>query len=250
MSFVGQAALAISGGQSPPYLAETATMSITTILFDAGGTLVYLDYTFLARELRRAGVSVSSRAIRQAEYAAKAEIDRRMRGPVTGTDDTRRRPYFSALLDGLAVDSHTADQVIKRLDAAHKEDNLWRLMMPSTPRVLQELRAQGFTLGVVSNSDGRIADILHECGILTFFGVVIDSHEVGVEKPDPHIFHLALAQIKKRPEQTAYVGDIYGIDVVGAERAGLRPLLLDTLGYYNDVPCTTIRHLRELLAIL
>jgi HAD superfamily hydrolase (TIGR01549 family) len=173
-----------------------------------------------------------------------------MLGTAAGTDDTRRRPYFAALLDNLAVDPHTAEQVIERLDAAHKHDNLWRLMMPSTPSVLRDLRARGFTLGVVSNSDGRIVDILRKCGILAFFDVVIDSHEVGVEKPDPGIFHLALTRVERRAGHAAYVGDIYGIDVVGAERAGLRPLLLDTLGCYNDVGCTKIRHLRELLAIL
>lgn len=224
--------------------------TVTTVLFDAGGTLVYLDYFFLARELRRAGISVSSRAIRRAEYAAKAEMDRRMLEATAGTDETRRRPYFASLLDQLTINADTAERVIERLDTAHKYDNLWRLMMPSTPRVLQELRTRGYTLGVVSNSDGRIAAILQKCRLVEFFDVVIDSHEVGLEKPDPRIFHLALTQIEKRPEQAAYVGDIYGIDVVGAERAGLQPLLLDTLGCYDSVPCTKIRHLRELLAIL
>ena len=222
-------------------------MSLTTILFDAGGTLVYLDYAFLARELRRAGIAVSLRAIRLAEYAAKAEIDRRLFGAVGDTDETRRRPYFVALLDHLGVESSRAAMLIEHFDAAHKQDNLWRKMLPSTPAVLSVLRNRGLTLGVISNADGRIGSILQKCGIAELFDTVIDSHEVGVEKPDPHIFALALERLHVHPNQALYVGDIYGIDVIGAERAGLSSVLLDPLGGYDGVSCRKIRHLRQLL---
>lgn len=218
-----------------------------TILFDAGGTLVYLDYEFLARELRRAGIVTSVRAIRLAEYAAKAEIDRRLLGAVADTDETRRRPYFTVLLEQLGVEPALATRLIEHFDAAHKQDNLWRKMLPSTPKVLNGLRAQGVTLGVISNADGRIGAILEKCGIAKLFDTVIDSHDVGVEKPDPRIFMLALERLGIRPDQALYVGDIYGIDVVGAERAGLAAALLDPLGGYHGVPCRKIRHLRQLL---
>jgi HAD superfamily hydrolase (TIGR01509 family) len=223
--------------------------AVTTLLFDAGGTLVHLDYFFLHRELRRAGVRVARRAIRQAEYAARAAVDRRMLGRVADTDETRRRPYLGVMLDHLGVDGDTAARLLERFDAAHAQENLWRVMLPSTPRILRELRGRGFTLGVVSNADGRLAAILRRCGIVQFFDVVIDSHEVGVEKPDPRIFHLALAQAGVRPEQAIFVGDIYSIDVVGAACAGMRPLLLDLLGEYVKVECEKIRHLRELLSV-
>ena len=227
----------------------TFQVSTTTVLFDAGGTLVYLDYAFLARELRRAGIAASPRAIRLAEYTAKAEIDRRLLGALEDTDETRRRPYFVALLDHLGVEPTLANVLIERFDAAHKQDNLWRRMLPSTPAILTELRKRGFTLGVISNADGRIAAILQKCGIAELFDTVIDSHHVGVEKPDPRIFALALERLNTRPDQAVYVGDIYGIDVIGSERAGLQSVLLDPLGGYGEVPCRKIRHLRELLSL-
>ena len=225
-------------------------MSITTILFDAGGTLVFLDYLFLARELRRNGITVSARAVRCAEYAAKAEIDRRLLGATADTDETRRRPYFTALLDHLGVEVQRAARLIEHFDAVHQKNNLWHRMMPSTPTVLVQLRAHGLTLGVISNSDGRINAILQGCGVGQFFDLVIDSHEVGVEKPDPRIFDLALRQLNCQPRHALYIGDIYGIDVVGSERAGLQAVLLDTLGLYEGVQCRKIRHLRELLAVV
>jgi len=226
---------------------ETA---ITTVLFDAGGTLVHLDYFFLHKELRQAGIRVTRRAVRRAEYAAKIAVDRRVLGSARDTDETRRQPYFAALLDQLGVDTPTAAQLLQRFEAAHIQDNLWRVMLPSTPRILRELRDRGLILGVVSNADGRIAAILRQCGIEQFFQVMIDSHLVGVEKPDPRIFHLALARAQARPEQAIFIGDIYGVDVLGAERAGIRPLLLDALGCYEGVHCEKIQHLGELLVIV
>lgn len=222
--------------------------AITTVLFDAGGTLVHLDYFFLHKELRRAGISATCRAIRRAEYAARREVDQRALGLSQDTDETRRQPYFSALLEELNVDAASAAQLLQRFETAHRQNNLWRVMLPSTPRILAELRNRGVRLGVVSNADGRIVSILRSCGIEQFFDAVIDSHHVGVEKPDPQIFHVALAQTKARAEQTIFVGDIYSIDVLGAHRAGLRPLLIDILDCYDGVQCEKIRHLGELLA--
>jgi HAD superfamily hydrolase (TIGR01509 family) len=91
---------------------------------------------------------------------------------------------------------------------------------------------------------------LDRCGITHFFDFVIDSHEVGVEKPDPRIFHFALDKAQAKPEQALYVGDIYSIDVVGAERANIRPVLIDSIGCYAAAQCTKIRHLRALLTMV
>jgi len=154
------------------------------------------------------------------------------------------------LLDHLGVDPQLAARVIEHFDAAHAKNNLWHRMMPSTPIVLQQLCERGLRLGVVSNSDGRVAAILQQCGLAKFFHLIVDSHDVGVEKPDPQIFTFALQRLQVQPHQALYVGDIYGIDVVGSERAGLQAVLLDTLGLYEGVHCRKIRHLRELLAIV
>jgi HAD superfamily hydrolase (TIGR01662 family) len=224
-------------GQSP---------RVTTVLFDAGGTLVHVDYGFIQKELRRVGVTVTRRRIREAEGASKAAIDRRMQTATPDTDDTRRQPYFAALLGQLGIAPALTAQLLDTIETAHRRENLWRTMLPSTPGVLTRLRERGLTLGVVSNADGRITSILERCGIAQFFQVIVDSHDVGVEKPDPRIFDFALRKVQARPEHTLYIGDIYSIDVVGAERAGLQPILLDSVGYYSATPCKKITHLRAL----
>ncbi len=228
----------------------TQSSNITTVLFDAGGTLVYVDYGFLQKELRKAGISVTRQQVRKAEGTAKAAIDRRMEAVMPDTDDTRRQPYFAALLQYLGVETSLAAQLLSTLETTHRRENLWRTMLPSTPNILAQLRERGLSLGVVSNADGRIASILERCGIAHFFQVIVDSHEVGIEKPDPRIFNFALTKAQARPEQTLYVGDIYSIDVIGAERAGIHPVLIESVGYSAPEKCKKISHLRALLGMV
>ncbi len=229
---------------------EGRSPRVTTILFDAGGTLVHVDHGFLQQTLRRAGIPVTRRAIREAECASKIAIDQRNQATMADTDETRRQPYFAALLNRLGVAQERSEQLLHDIESAHQRENLWRAMLPSTPRVLTALRERGVTLGVVSNSDGRITSVLERCGITHFFQVIVDSHDVGVEKPDPRIFDFALSKAQARPEQTLYVGDIYSIDVVGAKRAGIHPVLIDGVGCYVTAQCRKIRHLRSLLSMV
>src|SRR2546423_15622480 len=56
---------------------------------------------------------------------------------------------------------------------------------------------------------------------------VLDSSAIGVEKPDPRIFRMALERSGLAPDEAVYIGDIYSIDVVGARAAGMQAVLLD-----------------------
>ncbi len=224
--------------------------SITTVLFDAGGTLVHADLRFIHRTLRQAGITATLQVVRKAEGSAKRAVDRRMDDAVADTDETRRQPYFAAMLDHLGIKKSVATRLLAIFEAEHQQRNLWRSMSPSTPSVLQELRDRGLTLGVVSNSDGRIASVLESCGIAKYFHVIVDSHDVGVEKPDPRIFHHALKKLKAKPAQTLYVGDIYSIDIVGAQRAGLHAVLLDNGSGYFPPGCRIIHRLQPVLRMV
>jgi putative hydrolase of the HAD superfamily len=74
---------------------------------------------------------------------------------------------------------------------------------------------------------------------------VIDSHLVGIEKPDPRIFKLALDAIDVAPERSLYVGDTVRFDVKGALAAGLRPVHVDPYDLC-DGPHSHIGSLAEL----
>ena len=99
--------------------------------------------------------------------------------------------------------------------------------------------------GVISNSNGSVRSILEETGLAAHLDFIIDSSVVGVEKPDPRIFHLGLREAGVAPAEAAYVGDLYSVDVLGARAAGLEGILLDPGGFWGPRDCRRARGLDE-----
>jgi FMN phosphatase YigB (HAD superfamily) len=114
---------------------------------------------------------------------------------------------------------------------------LWSYVLPGVPEALAELRRARLRLVVVSNSDGTVERGLAEVGLRGLVDVVVDSHLVGFEKPDPRIFSHALSIFGSDPARTLHVGDTYAADIVGARAAGVHALLLDPHGDWGDVDC-------------
>jgi HAD superfamily hydrolase (TIGR01509 family) len=223
---------------------------IRAVVFDVGNTLHHLDHAFIAKTITASGHDVTAYDVAVAEYDAKAAIDAMFRRRSAGTDDTRRLSYFEIILERLAVARAAYETILDALRVEDGQRSLWRVMEPETPDVLATLRARGYTLAVVSNADGRVPDALAVGGIAEHFATIIDSHLVGVEKPDPRIFALALDACGAEPSHAVYVGDIYEIDVRGARGAGLSAVLIDPLGLYGAVDCPRISALRELVDLL
>ena len=234
---------------------------IRCVLFDAGNTLLHLDYAAIAAVIERQGCKVSALDVRRAEYAAKAFIDERL-GPhgdpprsleaiLWQADHPERRSYFATVCHALGVPGDRTGRIVAELSQQNRQNCLWRVVEDDTPSVLGTLQDRGYRLGVVSNSDGRIEAELTRWGLRRFLDVVVDSHVVGVEKPHPAIFEQALAAFSSRPSAAVYVGDVFGVDVLGARRAGLHPVLIDPLGCYpGEVDCPRIGKLSELSVLL
>jgi putative hydrolase of the HAD superfamily len=222
---------------------------LDAVLFDAGGTLVRLDFAFIARTARSRGADVGENALRRGEAASRRAIDAyaRAAGSVKGTDATRRGSYFGNLLHAAGIDRETAQVIVADLEAATREANLWRVPFEGAAETLRGLRASGLRTAVVSNADGRIESLLGAAGLAPHLDLIVDSHYEGVEKPDPEIFRRALDRLGLKAARCAYVGDIYSIDVVGARAAGLVPVIIDPLGAYEDLDCARIERLEELL---
>jgi putative hydrolase of the HAD superfamily len=127
---------------------------------------------------------------------------------------------------------------------------LWRKADESTASTLKKLKERGLILGVVSNSDGRIESALDQAGLTSYFDFFVDSFLVGVEKPDPAIFRIATERARVAPEQAAYVGDLYSVDVVGARASGLLPILYDPYDLNLKADCIRIHGLDELVDLV
>lgn len=220
--------------------------TVRTVLFDAGNTLLHLDFPRIGRIARRLGISASAPTLARAELRARRLIDTPQ--VVSKTDDrVRWLRYFRAILEGTRMTEDSFQPLYRALEAEHARENLWSRRAPDAIATLGALTRRGYRLGVVSNADGRIEGLLERAGLRGFFGVVVDSKIVGVEKPDPRIFRPALEALGALPRETAYVGDLFHVDVAGAERGGIFPILLDPTGSPPRRACSTIRRLRDLL---
>jgi putative hydrolase of the HAD superfamily len=131
----------------------------------------------------------------------------------------------------------------------------WRWPIPESVKAIDALHAQRMPMGVVSNASGQIAEVLQRSGVcqvgdgpLTPMRVVIDSHVVGVAKPDPHIFDFALVHFPEFDRgRIAYVGDSVTMDVGGARAAGLYPVLLDPHDDHPGADFACISSLEDLV---
>lgn len=83
-----------------------------------------------------------------------------------------------------------------------------------------------YRLGIVSNFYGNLETILREAGLSRFFEVVVDSNRVGLRKPDPEIFLLALTRLKLKGSEVIFVGDSLARDVIPAMKTGMKAVWL------------------------
>ncbi|HYB54351.1 MAG TPA: HAD family hydrolase [Thermoanaerobaculia bacterium] len=217
--------------------------SLQAILFDAGGTLIHVDGSRLCAA---AGWPYAETSFESAEAAAVDKVQHWIRAHPDSTDAERLPLLLDEILAGLGVPRQRRAEAARAVVLEHRRSNLWSRAYSDAAAVLAALAARGYRLGVVSNADGRVRGLLKEAGLSALFELVIDSSEVGVEKPDPRIFLAATERLGLAPASCAYVGDIYEIDVVGARRAGLEALLIGPGVAPEDVP--RARALPDLLA--
>jgi HAD superfamily hydrolase (TIGR01509 family) len=121
----------------------------------------------------------------------------------------------------------------------------WDQILPGTRQALDRI-GQNFRLAVISNADGGIERVLSRCGIADCFENITDSGIVGVEKPRPEIFDVALKAMQARADESLYVGDVYSVDYLGARNAGMEAVLLDVAGTYRDRELARVESLEQL----
>jgi putative hydrolase of the HAD superfamily len=121
-----------------------------------------------------------------------------------------------------------------------------RLFGDSVP-ALEALHELGLPLAVVSNFDTHLRDLLRQLDLLHHFEFVIVSAEVGIAKPEPGIFELAVARAKRPRERLLYVGDHVGDDIEGAWGAGLDAVLIDRANRQPEALCPRIGSLVDLV---
>lgn len=226
------------------------------VLFDAGNTVVFPRVDVLASTLTSLGYPAQADDFYEAERKGKRQLDEWLWPQIRGGNVPTKADfyywaeYLRALVERVGVPEAKQQEVALQLAEGFKEITTWSRVFPGAINYLHALRQRGYILGIVSNSLGLIERQLKEVGLAACFEFILDSHFVGVEKPSPEIFRLALAQSGCEPHEALFVGDLYSIDVGGAENAGLTGILIDWVGAYPEATAPRITSLPELDAIL
>lgn len=215
--------------------------SIQALFFDVGNTLVFADHAKTLAPLWERGLRPSTVQLRAAERVARQEMDLVI-SKTRKVDQQYWETYYAHLLSSLGI---TDISLRLHLVSLARTSSNWTRVLPGTEDLLQSLRKK-YRLAVISNSDGGMAQLLDSRGLGECFEAVIDSGKVGHEKPSPEIFRAALDALQVSPEHSAYIGDIYSVDYLGARNAGMHGILMDQAGVYATRNLPRIESLGEL----
>lgn len=227
-------------------------MRYRAAFFDAGGTILGPHPSFheaVARFLGENGVEVDPIKVEKAleemprlqdpgvTWSTSREASRRFWGSV-----------YSSIIESLGID----DQSGRLAGALYEQFTRFESyrMFPDVVPAIDELKAAGLAVGLISNFEEWLEEMLTHWEVAALFDVIVVSGKEGVEKPSPEIFERALARANVAPTQAVYVGDYPVIDIEAAEAVGMSAILIDRQGRYPDYPGRRITTLTELLPIL
>lgn len=208
------------------------------VLFDVGQTLVGPRRSYgavYAEVLAGVGLELSPPALERAIREVAAELaasippgtDRFSRFPGGESEFWRRFVRRSiGLAAGRDIGADLAERALAPLREAFKRPDAWQVYDDVVP-TLTALCAQGCRLGVVSNWDSRLPQLLEALGLGAYFAVVGVSQVERVEKPNPLFFTRVLARLGGSPALALHVGNEPELDLAGARAAGLAALLVD-----------------------
>jgi FMN phosphatase YigB (HAD superfamily) len=218
--------------------------NVRAVVFDAGHTLLEMDYARLTAFLASRGHDLEEAAVTDAERRARMRLDteRAAQASRERTGEGRYVRYLAEYL-GIADDAERSAIAEWRrgfnvpIGLCHQADG-------EASQALQRAREARLVVGVISNSNGSVKRALEIAGLAPQLDFVIDSSVVGISKPDPRIFALGLEAAGTSAEQTVYVGDSYFVDVVGSRQAGLRAVLFDPGRTWGERDCAVATGLR------
>jgi putative hydrolase of the HAD superfamily len=206
------------------------------VLFDAGGTIIVSRPTLeemLVTACHASGIDLSGE--RAARICAVARdrfrtevVGAELEGRKLSTSETQSiwqdafRGTFDAAFPQQANPSERVEVALARIPFGWSSAE-------GAKSVLRAIRKSGRLVGVVSNFDARLPQVLAEVGLRGDIDAVIASAVVGSEKPHPGIFEAALKQLGVGAKEAVHVGDD-ALDIVGATAAGIMSVWLNASG--------------------
>jgi len=218
---------------------------IKFVFFDVGNTLLFPNRERIHAPLAERGLVPDLGHLRDLERRTKNHFDSLMT-----KDGSHDHSFWSMFYTQLLAEIGLNDDALRdQLVTSIRNSANWDRVLPGTSKLLQQI-GERYPIGVISNADGKIENVLRACGIADCFRTITDSGLVGYEKPHPEIFRHAMKQMNAAPEESLYVGDVYSVDYLGATGAGMQAILMDVAGTYSDKGLPRVETLEELRAKL
>lgn len=205
------------------------------VTWDFGQTLADLDPTFLAIKLAEKGHSVPAETLDAAVPAAWGAYNRAVRG---GAGGHPWKTFMRAVL--AAAPAHLPEPAIEDLVdflwLDQPSRNLWRRPVPGMRDLVLALGRAGVPQGIVSNSEGRLAELVSELDWAASFVHIADSGKLGIEKPARGIFEACAQKLDVPLDRIVHIGDAHAVDIDGAVSAGMRAIWFRGVKGTDDRP--------------
>jgi putative hydrolase of the HAD superfamily len=231
--------------------------SVKAVFFDAAGTLFRVHGSvghIYAEVARHFGILADPVALERS-FVAAFRANSAKGFPVERAENLRiaERTWWMGVVRqafGAGMPEAVLPAYFDHVFELFRSAAVWELYPDAQP-TLEDLRSRGYRLGVISNFDSRLHDLLVNLGIRSYFEHVILSWQVGSAKPDVGIFRRALELMDVKGKQALHVGDSPEEDVAGALSSGLHAVLLDRRGAWTTGPDhQNVRSLNELCMLL
>jgi putative hydrolase of the HAD superfamily len=225
------------------------------VFFDVGETLVHPSPSFselFARVVEREGYHVAPDDVQRASRSVTERFSQASRnGERWTTSPERSRAFWISVYELMleALDLPSGDGLRDTLYQTFTDRTNYALFDDVLP-ALEGLASDGYALGLISNFEAWLDDLLVDLGVRDAFTVRVISGVEGVEKPDPQIFRLALQRAGIDAEDAAYVGDNPEFDVDPPAALGMFPVLIDRKGRHAKHVGARITDMADLHGVL
>jgi len=197
------------------------------VTFDFGQTLAELDHEFLARRAHSLGAELDPVSARSGTVAAwQAYGAAKALGHARAWQQMMLEILRAGGIRPIGSSSEPlySEKIAQLLWDAQPTQNLWRKPIPGMFELARALAQRSVPLAIISNSEGRLAELVLELGYDALFPVVVDSGRLGIDKPDPRIFQRAAELLGVPLAEIVHVGDAWEADVLGACAAGAKAI--------------------------
>lgn len=230
---------------------------IKAFFFDLDGTLRLPNpsptdaFIQIAQKL---GISISPEVAHQVKLWAYQfwGQDKRVKDEMDRLGPKEFWVYYSGLLldavDPAENDLERAIYISTWFQTEYKPDVI---LEPHCLETLHYLKECGYILGLISNREAALDEVVVQLGLDNIFDMTLAAGEVGIWKPNPTIFWHALSYFPRlSPEMCVYIGDNYFADSVGAQAAGMIPVTFDPDQIYDSIDSFKIQTMAELIPLL